>query len=252
MIGGATEETARSSGDLATFSMFDGNHLGVLVVTVVIAVALCRWARPRTEGDDAVRRVAIVLALVQLANQVIWHSRMILNDAWTLQESLPLHLCDAAVMVTVLALWRPRPWLFELCYFWSLVGALQALITPDIEDGPGSYFFWQFFITHSGLVIAGTYLAFGEGLTPRRGCVWRVWIATNLWALLAATANVAFDANYMFLSEPPPTGSLLDAFGEWPWYILVCEFLAVGMIALLSLPFRSRRAASPEPGTPVR
>jgi len=233
-------ENARHSGEAQSFFIFGFEHLVTLAVIVLVTVLLCRWAR-RGPGRPAVRRVSLAMAGIQAVNQLTWHGRMIFQGSWTLQDSLPLHLCDAAVIATILALWRPTRLRFELCYFWSFAGALQALLTPDITDGFPHYFFCQFFLTHGGLVVSGAWLAFGCGMRPGPGAVLRVLLLTNLWAGLASGANVLFGANYMFLAQKPPTGSLLDLFGPWPWYIAVCEVLALALMWSLSLPFRGGR-----------
>ena len=41
----------------------------------------------------------------------------------------------------------------------------------------------------------------------------------------------------MFTRSPPPTGSLLDVLGPWPWYLLACEAVALVAFAALTLPF---------------
>jgi uncharacterized membrane protein YwaF len=65
-----------------------------------------------------------------------------------------------------------------------------------------------------------------------------------LWSLavtaLAAAGTLAFDGNYMFLREPPPTGSLLDLMGPWPWYIVSAAALAIVLFWLLDRPFAGR------------
>jgi hypothetical integral membrane protein (TIGR02206 family) len=74
-----------------------------------------------------------------------------------------------------------------------------------------------------------------------------VFLATAAWAAVAATGNALTGGNYMFLSERPDTASLLDYMGPWPWYILGGGLLALGMFAVLDIPFRRRRAAGLTP-----
>lgn len=66
----------------------------------------------------------------------------------------------------------------------------------------------------------------------------RALIASNVYAALIGTFDYFFKTDYMFLRSKPPTPSLLDVLGPWPWYILVCEFVALGLFLLLYLPFR--------------
>jgi hypothetical integral membrane protein (TIGR02206 family) len=103
---------------------------------------------------------------------------------------------------------------------------------------------WIFFVTHGGVVITAVFLAFGLRLTPRRGSVIRALLLTNAFALVAAFASLVTGGNYMFLCRPPPQGSLLDHMGPWPWYIAAGEVLALGLFALLALPFAKRPPGS--------
>jgi hypothetical integral membrane protein (TIGR02206 family) len=166
----------------------------------------------------------------------------LLRGSYDAGSDLPLQLTDAATVVAALALWSPRPLLFELTYFWGLTASLQAVLTPGLEadDRFPSFFYWHYFFTHSGAVVAALFLAFGEELTPRPGAISRMFVATAAWASVAAAANVVTGGNYMFLRERPDTASLLDYMGPWPWYILSAALLAVALFALLDLPFRAR------------
>src|SRR5688500_15472562 len=54
------------------------------------------------------------------------------------ETTLPMHLCDWAAVVTLIALISRSGPAFELAYCWGLAGTAQALFTPAIEvnDSP--------------------------------------------------------------------------------------------------------------------
>ena len=187
------------------------------------------------------RGLATTLLAMFLAYPVVVASQ----GSYDLDSDLPLHLTDAVTLVAAVALWSRRALPFELTYFWGLTASLLAVLTPALgsDDRFPSFLFWHYFVTHSGVVLAAVFLAFGLGLTPRRGAVRRMFLATVAWAGVAAAGNLATGGNYMFLRERPTTASLLDYLGPWPWYILGAAVLALGLFALLDLPFRRRDRA---------
>jgi hypothetical integral membrane protein (TIGR02206 family) len=220
-------------------------HLAALGATAALCVALP--ASARTHPGDWTRAVSRILAAWLLAWFLAYHVVVALQGSYALDFDLPLHLTDAVTVVAALALWSPGALRFELTYFWGLTASLQAVLTPglDTDDRFPSFFFWHYFITHSGVVVAATFLAFGLGLTARPHAVLRVFAATAVWAAVAATGNALTGGNYMFLSERPETASLLDYMGAWPWYLLNTALLTLALFTLLDLPFRRRRALWP-------
>ena len=136
-------------------------------------------------------------------------------------------MCDLALVVTVVALWTLRPRLTELAYFWGLAGSLQAVLTPDLRDAFPSYWWWKFFVTHSGMVLGVVYLAATNRVRLSGESIWRVWGWTNAYALTAGLLNWMFGTNYGYLAHKPSQPSLLDYFGPWPYYILVVEAVAL-------------------------
>ena len=234
-------ESESESGFLAT------EHVAALGVTALLCVLLPAAARIRP--GPWTRLVSRALALFLVAWFLAYHVVVALQGSYELDFDLPLHLTDAATMVAAVALWTLRPLPFELTYFWGLTASLQATLTAGLgaDDRFPSFFYWQYFVTHSGVVLAAVLLAFGMGLTARPGAVRRVLLATAAWAAVAAAGNTVTGGNYMFLSERPDTASLLDYMGPWPWYILGGGLLALAMFAVLDLPFRRRRAAGVTP-----
>ena len=72
-----------------------------------------------------------------------------------------------AVRPTVATLlWKNRR-AYEIAYFWGLVGASNAVITPGgLYAGFPEYRFFQYFIAHSGIVLGCIFATWGLGLRP--------------------------------------------------------------------------------------
>ncbi|MQA75854.1 MAG: TIGR02206 family membrane protein [Solirubrobacterales bacterium] len=230
-----------TSGTGSQSFLFSPDHLAAVGLTAALCVGLPVAARARP-GAWA-RLVARGLAVLLIATVLAYHLVVALRGDYALDFDLPLHLTDAVGVVAALALWSLRPLAFELTYFWGLTASLAAVLTPALgaDDGHPSLLFWHYFVTHSGVVVAAVLLAFGLGLTARRGAVRRVFGVTVAWAALAGVGNALTGGNYMFLAERPQTPSPLDYLGPWPWYILSAALLALVLFALLDLPFRRRR-----------
>ena len=220
---------------------FAAEHLAAVAATAVVATLSIREARARPGVWIVLfsRTLAVLMLGAYLAENVA----ILVRGTWSLERSLPLQLTDVVTIIAALALWSPRPLLFELAYFWALTASLQAVLTPDLNSEFPSLFFFTYFATHCGAVVAAVFLAWGRGLVPRRGAVRRVFVATTAFAVVAGLGDLLTGGNYMFLREKPETASLLDLMGPWPWYILSGAMLAIAMFAVLDLPFRGRRPA---------
>jgi hypothetical integral membrane protein (TIGR02206 family) len=218
-----------------------GEHIAALIATAAAAgLALAPARRP-----DATWLVPLsrALAVLILAAYITEQAANALRGTWTVERSLPLHLTDAVTLVAVAALWSWPLLLVELTYFWGLSASLQAVLTPDLGQAFPSVFYFTYFTTHSGVVVAAVLLVFGLGIAPRRGAVGRACAATAAFAVLAGAGDLLTGGNYMFLREKPDQASLLDLMGPWPWYIAVAAVLAIALFFLLDLPFR--RSGSP-------
>jgi hypothetical integral membrane protein (TIGR02206 family) len=226
------------------------DHVAALAVTFGLCVALPVAARMRPGAWT--RPLARAFGALLLAWFLAYPVVVLLRGSYELDFDLPLHLTDAATVVAVIALWSLVPLAFELTWFWGLTASLQAILTPDLgtDDRFPSFFYWHYFVTHGGVVVAAVFLAFGLEMTARPGAVRRVFLATAAWAGLAAIGNALTGGNYMFLREKPDAATLLDYLGPWPWYILTSAVVAVALFELLDLPFRRRRTQARRPLSP--
>lgn len=218
---------------------FGADHVGALVVTACAVFALVAYGRARRghSGPLVVGRcLAYLMVGAFLADPILRAGAGELTWA----DGLPLELCDAAGMATIVALLTRRQAAFELAYFWGLSGTFLALLTPPLEQGFPHPDFIRYFVLHSGVVAGVLLLGPGLGMRPRRGAVWRAVAYTMLYAAAIGLVDAALGANYMWLREKPPD-TILDLFGPWPWYVLGGTLLGIALFTLLDLPYRAGR-----------
>lgn len=225
---------------IAAFHALGASHLTVLAIFAGVAVAMV--AVTRAGWFRAARSCELALAALLLLQWpfnlwVAWHYETI-----QVSNFLPLHLCDVAALLGVLALITHGAEVSELLYLWGLAGTLQGLITPSLAvDWPHPRFA-MFFMLHCGVVLAALQMVVGRGITPRKGAVPRAFGWLLIYGLVAGTANWllrlgGFEANFGFLCGKPATASLLDHLGPWPWYIGALLPLAWVFFSILDFPF---------------
>lgn len=207
-----------------------------MAATVAVPVALSAAVR-RRNSERATRFVCVVFASVMLVNEVVyWCYRYLTGGAGAfVREHLPLHVCGMTVLLSAATLLRRRRFTYELLYFWGLAGAANAMVTPELAEGFPHYVFFQYFVSHGGIVAAALFATWGLGMRPTFRSLIRAFAAMNAMAVAVAVVNLLIDANYMYLCEPPVTASPF-LFLPWPWYILWLEVLALVFFGLLYLP----------------
>ncbi len=227
---------------LPPFAPYGAAHVGTLVLTGLVAAGLVRLVRRRPETGARVRYALFASIALVLAFELGIGAR----EGWlTWRTLLPLHLCDAAMVLALLTLAWPRAAAAELLYFWAASGSSLAMLTPDLPWGFPRWEFFVFFGLHGLVLVAAAVLVFGLGLRPRRGAPLRAFLATVALAALAGTVDVFLGMNFMFLRRKPLATTPLDWMGPWPVYIAVAALVALALFHLLALPFRRewRKAA---------
>jgi hypothetical integral membrane protein (TIGR02206 family) len=207
-------------------TLYGPDHWVALVTTAVLAGVLVVAGRKRVGEPWLGRALALLILLSQLTDPWIDYR----NGMLSLQQSLPLELCDAASVAAIVALWTRHPLAFDLTYYWGLVGTMQGVFTPRLAVAIPDPEYFRYWGLHSGIVLAAIYLAAGVGMAPRRYSVWRSWGAAVALAVPVGFVDWALGANYMFL-RAKPAYSILNKVGDWPWYIAsMIGMLLVGML----------------------
>jgi hypothetical integral membrane protein (TIGR02206 family) len=213
------------------------SHLGPITLFVVVNVLIVVLrARIRDTALDGALRALIAGLLV--ANELGLSFWRIRHRLWDVRTSLPLHLCGVSVVLGAAMLLTRSFLLFELTYFWAMGGALQGLLTPDVEGWDFPTFRWATtFVSHGLIVTANLYMVFVLGMRPSFASYLKSMAAVNVYGVVMLLVNRALGANYGFLCRKPDQPTLIDLLGPWPWYLLGLEAVAWALSFLFLVPF---------------
>ncbi len=219
------------------FHAFGPSHLVVILLTISVPFVLALIVH-RTKSPPLERSIRITIAALLLINYVayVFVARNFGVDHW--YRLLPLQLCDWAMIVIIVALWTGnRRWL-EVAYFWGIGGTLQAIITPNLQFGFPDLRFISFFVAHSGIIIGIVFLMLIYGFRPRAIGIVRTFAWTEVYFVVAFTADLLTGENYGFFLHKPEAASLLSFLSGWrPLYLLEFHVLAFVFFTLLYAPF---------------
>lgn len=221
---------------LTSFHAFNNQHLMALGTILVLGVLI--FMAGRSEKTSRREWLGRSLGFLLLGYVVTIYVQQGMSHTLSWEYSLPLDLCSLVLAACIVALFRPKPFIIEIAYFWGMGGALQATLTPDLAQGFPSWDFLLFFWGHGATLLAILFLISDRKFVPGKGAILRMMIALNVYALVVGTMDALTGWNYGYLCRKPEMPSLLDFIGPWPWYLLSLEGIALLMFLILDLPWR--------------
>jgi hypothetical integral membrane protein (TIGR02206 family) len=219
---------------METFTLFSTEHfwfigggfLGILALTMVSAFL------PKYKFAQFSAIVILLIKLAELSYRHIYVGEPIYS-------LLPLHMCNLTLIIAILTMLTKSQKLFQLTYFWCL-GALFAVITPDIKYSFPHPLTLSFYITHFYLLFAAIYGILFFNFKPTfKGWV-NSFITLNIFAFIIFFINKKLGTNYLYVNRIPNFSSPLDYFGQWPYYIIVVEIIYLILTYGIYYPFRRK------------
>ena len=219
------------------FHPWSPSHFAVIFLTIVLPFILA-FVVHRTKSKRLERSICFALSALLLINYAAYViiGRNFGVDRW--YKLLPLQLCDWAMIVIIGALWTGnRRWL-EVAYFWGIGGTLQAIVTPNLRFGFPDLRFISFFVAHCGIIIGIVFLMLIYGFRPRAVGVIRTFLWTEVYFVVAFTADLLTGENYGFLLHKPEAASFLSFLSDSRLlYLLEFHGLAFLFFCALYAPF---------------
>ena len=220
------------------FILFGNVHLITMVIIVLVAVFLPLVCKNQSISNKSL--ISKIIAFIILSHVIIspYKDLYLLQNPYNWREILPIHMCDLSeIFLAAFLLGGPKI-LYKCAFFWGLAGASMAIITPDIPVIDLDYAF--FMIGHGMIVIGVMYATISLGNRP---------YAKDILTVSLITAFVLFPivylinlilgepANYWYLIAKPAGASLMDAFPEPPYHLLITTPLAIATFCLIYIPY---------------
>ena len=210
-------------------------HLFPIGLAIIIAGILIRYAR--TISSESQQRLIHCIAIFISLTVLAFHVFSMLTTDYNVRADLPLYLCSLlGILIPIFTYYR-KYWMFEILVFWIIAGTIQGVITPDIAEGFPSLDYFRYWIVHLGLLIVIFYTIFVFKLKPKLKSVFKSFLALQVYVILIIVINYFLDANYFYLNRKPESASVLDYFGDWPYYIIVGQLIIIPLFLLIYLPF---------------
>ena len=220
------------------FILFGNVHLITMVIIVLVAVFLPLVCKNQSISNKSL--ISKVIAFIILSHVIIspYKDLYLLQNPYNWREILPIHMCDLSeIFLAAFLLGGPKI-LYKCAFFWGLAGASMAIITPDIPVIDLDYAF--FMIGHGMIVIGVMYATISLGNRPYAKDILTVSLITAFVLLpIVYLINLILGepANYWYLIAKPAGASLMDAFPEPPYHLLITTPLAIATFCLIYIPY---------------
>ena len=224
------------------FSFLGVQHFVVVLFFALSGFLFVRHAKKRDEATQL--RLGLYLAWMVSSSIIIWTLIKLWVGPFDVQKDLPLHLCNfLALILPLFAIYR-RFWMYEILVFWILAGTTQAILTPDLDEGFPHINFFKYWLEHAGLVVYIFYATVIYNMRPTVKSIFKSFAAIQVYLLLIIGVNWVLGSNYLFIAHKPEHASLLDAFGDWPYYILVEELIMLPYFYLIYLALKRPKSTN--------
>ena len=220
------------------FILFGTTHIVTIIAITLVSIFLPLIYKTKSEYQKSIMTKAI--AFVIFCHVIIspYKDLYLLDNPYNWREVLPFHMCDLSEIFLIFFLLGGPSILYKCAFFWGLAGATMAIITPDIEFLDLDYAF--FMIGHGMIIIGIMYATVALNNRPYAKDIVTVSLITAL-ILLPITYLINYilgePANFWYLMQKPAGASLMDAFPEPPYHLLVITPLAIFMFCLIYIPY---------------
>lgn len=204
----------------------------VCVIALIFTVLYVGHKLPASKKET----YAKFLAALMIGFFIVNHSLLFFLGKWEISKELPVHLCSISGLICCFIMFIPknkRQFLFEFLFYCGIIGGIQAIFTPLLDDYGGYNFFYiQFFFKHAMIIAFPIYLRNNLGMKLTKFSWLKTYFALNVLMILLIQLNNILGSNYMYVNVPPAVDNPM-VIGEWPTYLYWWELFVLILILLV-------------------
>ena len=202
---------------------------GIVSCLAVISLIILLLKNKSIEFKEKTNKYFAYFAILVYATTNIY--TIIIGD-WTVQDFLPLHLCNISYFICILVLLNKKQWMYEWILLLALPSALNALLTPELIWGSSNWHIFEYYFMHGSLILVPLYLMFVMNYKLRILSWWKTFLRAQILVVIVFSLNLILDTNYMFLLSKPSVNNPL-IIGDWPFYILFVQLIGLLHIVVI-------------------
>ncbi|WP_077324148.1 YwaF family protein [Virgibacillus siamensis] len=206
------------------FVAFGPSHLVMLIIyflgLILFFISFTKIRESRTIYNILRWTLFGILIFSEITYQ-IWAA---VNGLWNPREHLPLHLCGITGITGAIALWNHNKKLIRITFFFGLIPAFLAIVTPELPFDFPHFRYWKFFIHHIFISWIGLFLVVANYTEITFKSMLESYGYILLYAcLIGYIVNPLLDSNYLYLSHTPTASTPLDLLGSgFIYYFTLC------------------------------
>ena len=202
------------------------------VIALIFTVLYVGHKMPSNKKEQ----YAKILSFLMIGFFVINHSFLFIIGKWELSKELPVHLCSISGLICCIIMFLPksrRQFPFEFLFYCGIIGGIQAILTPLIDDYGGYNFFYiQFFFKHAMIIAFPIYLRNNLEMKLTKYSWVKTFFTLNILMIILIQINNLLGSNYMYVNVPPAVDNPM-VIGEWPTYLYWWEVFVLILILIV-------------------
>lgn len=216
----------------------------VLVISVLFVVF-----QDRIRASRLLWFIPLFMFVLSVVYEFNLIGNMILGATYSFKDfiaSIPMHLCSMSVFMIWLYYLTKKDLFFQIAIFQGVIGALVTFAFPDVHEGPDTYYYWKFLLSHAILFLMPVYYWIIERKTITKQTLFKALIAFHIFGFSALAINLYTDSNYMYINPDNtinilsklPAHELIPFFGEWPGVLVFGELLSLTVYGVFYVLYR--------------